>query len=278
MTWILAALALALLVTIAILAWRTSGRIDASRVRHQPWRAVDEPPDGPIRLDLGGVDPEDPAVARLVDDVAVRALEVDPQRQVVEVTDRDGRPLGRRERGQLRRIVLPDSLHVEHGPTVHAPSPVPHHEPTRGPLPGTAPDVPDRPLADRLELTDRIRAEVREPDRPVDVLRAILHTSGHDVVVEGDLLRCGDVAIAVADPRHGAEAALTRAFLRIEASGVPRGLVLRTGYVDPHLLRRREAAAPHVRHLGPDAVQRMADAAAVGADPLSFAVAPHAVG
>jgi hypothetical protein len=39
-------------------------------------------------------------------------------------------------------------------------------------------------------------------------------------------------------------------------------------------VHRREMLAPHVLHAGPDGIQRMADAVAVGADPLRFAVAP----
>ncbi len=44
------------------------------------------------------------------------------------------------------------------------------------------------------------------------------------------------------------------------------------GLLDPSDLRRREILAPNVHHVAHDGVQRMADAVAVGADPLAFAL------
>jgi hypothetical protein len=42
-----------------------------------------------------------------------------------------------------------------------------------------------------------------------------------------------------------------------------------------HEISRRHALAPALLHAGPDGIQRMADAAAMGADPLDFVVGIH---
>jgi hypothetical protein len=94
--------------------------------------------------------------------------------------------------------------------------------------------------------------------------------------VDGDLLHVGDTAVVVLRPPGPTVTpeALNHAFLRIQQSGASRGLVVALGYLDVNEVRRREMLAPQVLHVGPEGVQRMADAVALGADPLRFAVAP----
>jgi hypothetical protein len=123
-----------------------------------------------------------------------------------------------------------------------------------------------------------VRERVTDPDEPASIVRAILEATGQEVTRNGDLLVCGDSAVAVADVRVDPETALTEAFLRIDATPAKRGIVLRNGYVAPDIVRRREAAARHVRHVGPDGLQRMADAVAAGADPIAFAAGPVTIG
>ncbi|MFA9429309.1 hypothetical protein [Egicoccus sp. AB-alg2] len=260
---------------IGIFVWR---RPDRPPPRREPWSATPTATGARVVLDVTGVDPDDPAVERLVHDAALRALRADASVDHVEVVDRDGRVLGREERPKpLDEVAIPEELHEPHVRRSRGPSvvqrPEPHHPHPVGDG-GEDVSVSALPLADRLELSPAIRSRVREPDRVTDVLRAILEAGGRTVQVDGDLLMTDDVAIAVVDARQEPERALTHGFLRIQSTSAPRGIVVRLGHVDPSVVRRREAAAPHVRHVAVDALQRMADAVAVGADPIAFAAAP----
>lgn len=281
MTWVLAAAAIALGVVLLTTIWRRAWTDHVPVPRREPWTdATANRAGARIQLDLGGVDPDDPAVERLAREAARHALHVDPKLDHVEVVDRDGLLLVREARHRPHReVALPEVLSEPHTGRPHRPSPVRADEPERHPrrVPEPPPTVVEAPLADRLDLPARVRTRVRHPDRAVDVVHAILGAAGRPSTVDGDLVRCGEVAIVVVDPRVNAEAALTHGYLRVDATDAVRGLVIRTGYADPRLVRRREAAAPHVRHVGPDALQRMADAVAVGADPLRFAAGPVAV-
>lgn len=273
MEWILTLLLVVVLAAIVFWLWRRSpGKLEA---RREPWEPGGETSGTRLTLDIGTSEPDHPSVQRLVREAAHRALAADPSLDEVEVVDRDGRVLGVERRPEpLPEVSMPPTS-GQRTPRRHAPSPVPHeqdlhpraaHEP--------APEVRAVALADRLDLAEEIRRRVAEPDRAVDIVRAILEAAGRPVEVHGDLLVSGDVAIAVVDVRGDAERALTHGFLRIKSTDARRGMVLRLGYVDPAIVRRREAAAPHVRHVGPDAIQRMADAAAVGGDPITFAAGP----
>lgn len=279
MTWLLALLAAVLVVGAFVVAWRRSSH--GPPPRREAWsdRAVEAT--GRITLDLADVDADDPAVARLAHDAAARALLADQTLDTVEVRDREGHLLHREARGPLRpEVVLPDQLRGPQPLRHHGPTPVRHDREPLPPLPVGEPEptVTQAPLADRLDLPPPIRRRVSHPDRPTDVVHAILLAAGLPNHVEGDLIRCGDVAIVIVDPQRDAEAALTHGYLRVQATDARRGIVLRTGYADPRIVRRREAAAPHVRHVGPDGIQRMADAVAVGADPIAFAAGPPTVG
>lgn len=274
-TMTLVAIVVVLVVAVVVWAWRRDRDRTAAAKARRPWDAPPGARGSRIVLDLDAPDPDDPAVQRLVRDAAHRTLRADPAIDEVTVVAPDGRVLGHVVRpGPLGpEVTLPEALREPHAPTRHAPSPVPHddlHTRTRH---ETSPELRRAPLADRLELPPAVRARIVDPTRAVDVIRAILEVAGRPVQVDGDLLLSDDVAIVVIDPRPDPDRALTHGYLRVEASPASRGIVLRVGYVDPALVRRREAAARHVRHVGPDALQRMADAVAAGGDPVAFAVA-----
>lgn len=240
----------------------------------RPWRAP--PPAGAtVRLDVSA-DADEGALRRLVADAAQRALEADPSLTRVEVVDRDGR--------LLERVLRPEPLAAP--PRLPPALQEPHRRPDRTPrvvradhadLPATMPRADEAPpsttFAERFELPAGVRAGLRDPDRPAELVRALLAAAGHEAHLDGDLVRTADTAVVVV-PGRRVDRELANAFVRIQASGASRGLVIRLGYADPAALRRREAAAPHVRHVGPEAFQRMADAVATGADPLAFAAAP----
>ncbi len=262
-------------------AWRRASQAAVPGPRRVAWQ--DEAAAAPGRrlvLDVAAARADDPAVQRLVADAAHRALAADRALDEVEVVARDGRSLGHHRRPEPLppEVALPEALREPHPPPRRTPSPVPRSDPghpTRRVDP--APEVRSAPLADRIELATELRRRIEHPDRATDVLRVILEASGRSVTVDGDLLVTDDVAVAVVDPRRDAEQALSHGYLRIATTSAPRGLIVRLGYADPALVRRRDAAAAHVRHVGPYAIQRMADAVAVGADPIAFAAGPATI-
>jgi hypothetical protein len=135
--------------------------------------------------------------------------------------------------------------------------------------------VAQRTWVDRFDLSPAIRAEVRDPERPADVIRAILLASGQPAELHGNVVQVDDTAIVVAsDVRDHATEAINRAYLQYKESSAEHGIIVRLGYVDPDVIRRHDAATPDVRHISAEGVQRMADAVALGADPLSFALGP----
>lgn len=281
MGWFLALLGLAIIVAVTIWLWR---RASTAAAREGPQREAWQDPAGTtgarIVLDLDGADPDHPSVQRLVRGAAHSALTADPNLDHVEVVGRDGTVLGTHERPAPLGpdATLPEVLREPHASPRHAPSPVPH-ESSSFHLPGDDDaSTPSAPLGDRLDLTPQIRARVTDPDDPANIVRAILEATGRPVTGSGDLIIFGDSAVAVADVRVDPATALTQAFLRIDATPAKRGIVLRNGFVAPDIVRRREAAARHVRHVGPDGLQRMADAVAAGADPIAFAAGPVTIG
>ena len=246
----------------------------------RPWETT-EAEGAVVVLDLVPDDPSHPSVRRLVEEAAQRPLDTDPTVEVVEVRDRDQRVLGRVRRPRRRRdITIPDELHEPHAPRSRTPDPLgrsstPHPSP---PAPGESVEVADRPFAERFELDDRIRAALRDPDDPIELVRVLLALGGHRPEVHGDRVATEDVALVVmSDPGHQLDAALARAFLRIQEARVPRGIVIHLSWVNPETLHRRELAAPNVKHVGPEAIQRMADAVTAGADPIAFVLGPAVV-
>jgi hypothetical protein len=252
-------------------------RSDAPR-RPAPGRWDEAEAGDTVVLDLEVDDPDQPSVRRLVQAAADRVLAARPDLDHVEVVDRDRRLLGRvgRQRPPVRQVALPETLSEPHAARRHGPSPVarpsealPSRPPDAGPV-----DTPRRTFAARFDLPDSVVAGLTDPSRPIEVVRAVLAAAGRSPEVHGDRLVVDDTAVVVVDVRDGAEAALTHAFLRVQEAAVARGLVIALGYVDPEAIRRREAAAPHVRYVDADAIQRMADAVGLGADPLGFAPGP----
>jgi hypothetical protein len=268
------------LVVVAIAAWLWR-RLSAGppKPEREAWER-DGTSGTRVTLDLDGADPDSPAVQRLVRDAAHRVLARDPDLDEVEVVDRSGRVLARERRPSPMppEVAVPEALREPHARGRHSPSPVGTGD--AAPLtviPGAAPEVAPVPLADRFDLPAGVRARIDDPDDGAGIVHALLAESGRPVTRDGDLLRSDDVAIAVVDVHGDPEQALSHGFLRIDATDARRGIVLRLGFVDPGAVRRREAAAPHVRHVGPDAIQRMADAVAAGADPVAFAGGPATV-
>lgn len=278
---VLALLVIAAAAIVVIVAIRRglATRPDPQRPRSWP----DDTFDGDtVVLDVDSADPQDPAVQRLVREAGQHALRAAPGIDRVRVVGRDGRPLGSVERPKpLPELDVPPQLHEPHAGAHRAPSAVRGERP-RPPGHLGEVDVGDdasprrRAFADRLELPPAVEAQLRSRDDPVEAVRAILAAAGHDVDVDRDLIKVGDLAIVIAaDVLDRPTEALNHAFMRCQEARVPQGLVIRLGWVNAEELRHREALAPWVRHVDGDAIQRMADAVAVGADPVHFAAGPR---
>jgi hypothetical protein len=277
--WLAVAVAAVFLVAVLIFIGRRAATAGPSRQRGS-WEETDT--SGSIVLDLEVTDPDDPTVQRLVQDAGRRALVTHPELDHVEVHDRGGQLLATVTRSQPLGgdVTIPDQLHTgATHPRRHTPNPVAPagatREPTHAPDPGGDVHVPDRSFADRFVLPEHVRSTVRDPDRATDVVAAILVAAGRPVERQGDVVVSGDTAIAIVpNLARGMEDAITRAFMHLRDSTADRGIIVRLGYVDPAEIRRREAAAPDVKHVTADAIQRMADAVALGGDPIAFAIGP----
>lgn len=232
-----------------------------------------------ITLDIFASDPDNPAVQRLVRAAASHAFRTSSHLDAVIVLDRVGRWLGRVER---------DQRPSEPGPVAPEAAKPDRRRPARSAgsgggkgLAGRAgePDIaPRRALADRFDLPDVVRAHLRRPDDPVDVVRAILEAARLPVEVRDNvILSDGEAVIVVTDARGLPSDVLTDAFLRFRKSGAAHGVAITLGYVGVRDIERRQALAPSLRYTGLSAIQRMADAVAVGANPLKFAVDPAIV-
>jgi hypothetical protein len=247
-----------------------------------------------VVLDVDRADPGSQAVQRLVREAAGRVFAAMPDVEEVEVRARDGRVLGRvpRVTPEPRLISVPEFLYEPHIPRRRGPDLsghlgedepfVPPRETAETALPARSAEVaaevpaePPRPFAERVDLDPAIRSAIRDPNDPMDVIRAILEVGALHVERDDELLRVDGMAIvAVRAVDGGIHEALNHAYRRIESSGAERGLVVSLGHVATEEIRRRELLAPHVLHTGLAGVQRMADAAALGADPVRFAIAP----
>lgn len=280
---LLAVLVVAAAAVVAVVAIRRGLATRPSEPRPRPW--TDQAVAGEtVVLDLNAADPEDAAVQRLVREAGHQALRTQPDAERVEVISRDGTRLGVVERARpLRDIDVPEVLSEPHATPHRTPEVVrgerPRHpgRPSEDDL-GDEPSPRRRPFADRFELPTVVEAELADRHNPVELVRAILAAAGHEPEVDRDLIKVGDLAIVVVPISDGPSAALNHAFMRCQEARTSQGLVIRLGWVNAEELRPREAAAPWVRHVDSDAIQRMADAVALGADPIAFAVGPRVVG
>lgn len=232
-----------------------------------------------VTVDVVVTDPGAPAAVRLIDDAARQAFSAFPRADEVEVRDRTGTVLSRRRRETPREIEIPPDLYDPHVASRRTPEP--RDEGGAAQLPTVSRDVDvnvaGRPLIERFELPEDVEAAVGDPNDAVEIVRALLEAAGHDLVVDGEVLVSGDEAVVVIRAPIGepvAKDALNHAYRRFRESRARRGVVVSPGYMDPIDVRRRELFDPSLAHAGPDGLQRMADAVALGADPLRFVSAP----
>ncbi|MDX1660034.1 MAG: hypothetical protein R3343_14545 [Nitriliruptorales bacterium] len=281
MEWILVLIVIALVVGVVLAARRqrqqrpeptSAGRGPAATVSH------DGPLPGPsvtVTLDIAATDADDPSVERLVQDTARRTLRSSPDVEEVVVENRDGVHLATISREQQPRgpvVTEPLEEQPEFSTDERerlAPAPDPGEVPFEPPPSGS--------LADRFDLPPSVHSRLRDPDSAVDLIRAVLEAAGQPAEVQGNVIRSGsDVVVVLGEGSRGGSDARTDAFLKFQASGASRGLVVSFGPVGKKEVERREALEPNLRYVGASAVQRMADAAAVGGDPLTFARDPGA--
>lgn len=276
-------------VVIVVQTARESGR--AERGAAPPTGPVSFVADGVavITLDLTVTDPAADAVQRIVDDAVTRAFAAIPDAAEIEVRDEAGTVLARRRRERPRNVSIPTELYEPHALRRAGPDPSAAHgwdEPmSAGAMPGVQKDldpltVPHRLLAERLDLPQAVASHLVESggaDDAVALVRALLEAGGHLVEGTGETMRVGSTCVVVIRAPIGEPVGagpLNQAYLRYAESGASRGLVVSPGFMDPLEVRRREVLAPEVLHAGPVGIQRMADAVALGADPLRFAAAP----
>lgn len=273
MTVVLAVLVVVLLLVVLVMGVR------AGRTRLV---AVDRPPPATVSgdrvvltLDLAGVDADSPAAERLVDDAAWQAFSSFPTAKVVEVCDREGRRFGTRSREGGRTVTIPDDLYEPHLPRDHTPEPVSAGGEQFPAVrrEGVTAAAPGRPLLERFDVPDAVTGVVPDPDDAVALVTALLEAGGHRVDADEDVLRVGDEAVIVIRAPIGEPLerdAVNHAYRRFQQSGASRGVVVTPGFLDPRDVRRREVLVPALRYAGPEGIQRMADAVAVGGDPLRF--------
>lgn len=279
-------LVLGLIVVVLVatsIAFRSSRRPTAPKADSPP--AVSATHVASVTLEVDEADPASPAVQRLVHETALAIFRAAPDAREVEVRTRAGTILGRvsREASPPRELTSPPLLHEPRTRRTRVPDvlgglygPEPAPNPIRYLQTSDEIAPPHPPLMEQFELPETVRAGIREPDDPIDLVRAILEAAGVHPEIDGDLILVGESALVVlrasGDVVIGHEA-LNHAYIRIVRSGAQRGLVIAIGFVDPREVKRRELLAPQILHAGPDGIQRMADAVSLGADPLRFAVA-----
>ncbi|HEX9696089.1 MAG TPA: hypothetical protein VGB64_07235 [Actinomycetota bacterium] len=235
-----------------------------------------------VVLDIADADPADASVRRLVNEAARRATAQSRDAGEIVVLSRTGRLLGRvagnkpmpppasnppasfrRPPASRRSAEAAAGLGSHRGPTTAS------FDPRERP-------AFRMPVAQAFDLPVTVRGRIRDATDPVELVRAILDAAGLSAVRNGDAIRCGDQMLIVMPERVDTmmHDALNQAYLAFRETGAPHGIVIGFGPWDPIDVRRREILAPELRHAGPDAIQRMADAVSLGADPLAFIVAP----
>jgi hypothetical protein len=262
--------------TVALVTWV------ASRGRPKPWQEPTVPDEhAVVTLQISTGEPDDPAVQRLVHDAAARQFAAFDHVKSVEVRRTDGMSLGTVKRDERMRPAadLPDSLRVEHAPRRHGPSVTGSSGTRRRPMDIDPSDFSssDKLFADQFELPAAVRERITDPQSPTQVVAAILDQAGVAHRTEPGILVAEDTAIVLVGDGSGHTVTsddLAKAFLRFESAHVREGVAVCLGYVNPQELHRRELLAPTLRHAGPEAIQRMADALQLGGNPVMFATGP----
>jgi hypothetical protein len=281
--WILIGVVLLTAALVALIAFRPSKRSAAPR--NSSPLTVDASHVAAVTLEVDDADRASPAVGRLVHETALGIFRTAPDAREVVVRTRAGTILGRvsRETPMPRELTVSPALHEPHVRRTHVPDvlgglygsePTPRPDRDRHTPRELAP--PHRSLMDQFDLPEVVRTGIRDPDDPIDLVRAILEAASVPCEIDGDLILVGESALVILRPSGDVvigHEALNHSYLRIVRSGAQRGLVIALGFMDPREVKRREMLAPQVLHAGPDGIQRMADAVSLGADPLRFAVA-----
>ncbi len=259
-------------------------RLKPSEDRPAARREEGRPAVGPVvTLDIDTSEPDNPIVQRLVRDAAAQYFATHADAKKVEVRDRTGRELDvvTRERveEEAPSATLPEHLYE---PRARRHAPGPGGGADQGPgavahFDTSADAAPHRTLAELFDLPEAVHAKLQKPNDPVDLCRAILEAAGLEVRVDGDVLVSGDEALVVVDTTIGSPVRpddLSQAFLRFQETKARSGVVVSPGLMYPEELKRRQAMAPNLLHAGPEGIQRMADAVALGANPLRFVTGP----
>lgn len=257
----------------------------ASRGRPKPWQAPEEPgTHDVVTLQLQGGEAGDPAVQRLVREAASRRFGLYPHIETVEVRRLDGAVLGRVDRKESLKPppTIPQQLHVERAHRPHEPKVTESDRTSRSPLEIDPEDfaTSDKPFADSFSLPDEVRERITDLDSPTAVVSAILAAANVSHRDEPGMIVAGDVAIVLVGDGTGHTVTgddLSAGYLKFESAHVRDGVAICLGYVNPQELHRRELLAPALKHAGPEAIQRMADALALGGNPVAFAAGPGSV-
>jgi hypothetical protein len=231
---------------------------------------------GEVVLDVVTAAPDAAVLRRLAEAAGGDALAADRELDEIRVLDASGRELLVLHRDQpLPTITRPEGLSTstlpgsgeDGGDRFGDPSATAGSSPARGSVTGAA--AP-------FDLSPRVVAELAERPDGTELVRAILVAGGRDAHVDDRrVIRTGSEAVVVLDDPHRSGLHpddLSGAYLRYRHSGARRGIVVLLGYAARHEITRRERLAPDLAYVGAEAVQRMADAAALGVDPLRFAV------
>lgn len=249
-------------------------------------RPTDVPGVGEVVLEIGAADPDGPAVKRLGHLAAMRALASNPGLQAVRVVTPDGRLLAMTTRTapapEAEAVVL-EPRRRAHG---HVPSiPPTSQEPAgegqpagggrwvRAAVAGLhSHEQAPRPLTEDFDVPQAVLDRLQDPNDLVDLLRATFEAAGLAVRIEDGVVVADGVAVVVVPAGMGAPIGrdlLDRAFRRFLDSGVDSGTVLSLGLMDHSDVLHRELFVPQLGHAGPEAVQAMLDAVAVGGDLLA---------
>ena len=214
---------------VALIAFRSSRRSAASRTGSP--RTVSASRVAAVTLEIDEADPASPAVRRLVQETARGIFRTAPDAREVVVRTRAGTILGRvsRETPMPRELTVSPVLHEPHVRRTHVPDvlgglygsePAPRPDRDRHTPGELAP--PHRPLMDQFDLPEAVRTGIRDPDDPIDLVRAILEAAGVPCEIDGDLIRVGESALVIlrtsGDVVIGHEA-LNHAYLRVVRSG-----------------------------------------------------------